>query len=86
VAVSVLRPVDVEVESVEVEAERLLIFDAVDVDSELKPLDALAMPVEVEAERLLMPVDKLVLLVLNCATVTASCCAAPSATLVMRRR
>lgn len=57
----------------------------VEVDKLVMLLVAVLKPVDVEVDKLEMPVDKLKVLVLSCATVTASEASAPSATLVMRR-
>ncbi|VWD05315.1 ATPase [Burkholderia contaminans] len=75
------RPVEVELDSEVTE----LFVELRPVDSE--PIELLAdeRPVDVEVDSEAIPVERLVLLVLSCATVTASVRAEPSATLVMRR-
>ena len=92
----VLKPVEAEVDSetmpveAEVDSEATLLLVVlkpveVEVESDKTLLPVVLKPVETEVDRETIPVDRLLTPVLNCATVTMSCCAEPSATLVMRR-
>ncbi|KGR95034.1 putative chromosome segregation ATPase [Burkholderia sp. ABCPW 111] len=67
--------------------------DEAEVDSEvselfvlLSPVDNEPMPVDADVDRLAMLLAVVLMPVLSCETVTASCGAEPSATFVMRRR
>ncbi len=70
-----LRPVEADVES---EATELLVVD--------RPVDSELIPVDADVDRLAMLLAVVLMPVLSCETVTASCGAEPSATFVMRRR
>ena len=96
---AVLSPVEVEVDSAvtllfvvlnPVESEftplcAVLMPVDVEVDNEARPLAAVLRPVDVELDKLEILLAVVLMPVLNCDTVTASCGAEPSATLVIRR-